>query len=235
MKKLAIFVEGQTERVFIERLLVEVIGRRHLRVANYVAAGGGPSGSRALNLIQVIDPTSDARFLAMIVDCGSDSRVRSDIGDRYDTLVAAGYSTIIGIRDVYPDVTYADIQKLRTGLQLGLKQAPIKVLFVLGVMEIESWFLSEFTHFPRLDPKLTPTVIFHRLGFNPQTDDMQLRRHPASDLNDAYHIVGRAYDKSKKRIEKTVDLLDYAHLYLGMNGRLPDLDALNASLDQFLS
>jgi hypothetical protein len=235
VKKLAIFVEGQTERVFIERLLSEVIGTRHLRIESYVAAGGGSAGVRALNLIQVVDPISDAKFLATIVDCGSDGRVRSDIADRYNSLVAADYSAIVGVRDVYPDVSHADIPKLRTGLQLGLKQAPIKVLFVLGVMEIESWFLSEFTHFPRLDSRLTPAVILRHLGFDPQTDDMQLRLHPASDLNDAYHIAGRAYDKSRKRIQKTVDLLDYAHLYLGMNGRLPDLDALNASLAQFLS
>jgi hypothetical protein len=235
VKKLAIFVEGQTERVFIEKLLSEVIGTRHLRIETYVAAGGGSSGARSLQLLGVIDPASGARFLAMIVDCGSDGRVRSDIADRYDKLVAAGYSAIIGIRDVYPDVMYVDIPKLRIGLQLGLKDNPIKVLFVLGVMEIESWFLSEFTHFARLDSRLTPAVILHHLGFNPKTDDMQLRAHPASDLNDAYHIVGRAYDKSRKRIQKTIDLLDYAHLYMAMKGRLPDLDALNASLDQFLS
>ena len=138
MKKLAIFVEGQTERVFIERLLGEVIGTRHLRVESYVAVGGGASGARALNLIQITDPTSDARFFAMIVDCGSDGRVRSDIGEHYNNLVAAGYSAIIGIRDVYPDVVYPDIPKLRSGLQTGLSAMPISVLFVLGVMEIES-------------------------------------------------------------------------------------------------
>ena len=64
---------------------------------------------------------------------------------------------------------------------------------------------------------------------------MQLRPHPASDLNGAYQIVGRAYKKSGKKIQKTINILDYAHLFLGMTGRLPDLDALNGSLDQFLS
>lgn len=235
MKKLAIFVEGQTERVFIERLLAEIIGRRHLRIESYVAEGGGRAGGRALNLINVIDPDHKVRFFAMIVDCGSDGRVRSDIGERYDSLVAVGFSTIIGIRDVYPDIAYQDIAKLRTGLQLGLKQLPVKVLFVLGVMEIESWFLSEFSHFTRLHPRLTTEVISKTLGFHPEKDDMQLRTHPASDLNDAYHIVGRGYDKSKQKIQRTVNILDYAELYLGMKGRLPDLDALNASLDQFLS
>jgi len=199
VKKLAIFVEGQTERVFIERLLTEVVRTRHLRIESYSAAGGGSAGARTLKLMQVVNPSSQEKFFAMIVDCGSDGRVRSDIGERYSTLVAAGYSAIIGIRDVYPDVVYADIPKLRVGLQTGLSETPIKVLFVLGVMEIESWFLSEFTHFNRVHANLTPGVIAHALGFDPEKEDMQVRTHPASDLNDAYHLVGAHMTNHERR------------------------------------
>jgi hypothetical protein len=234
MKKLAIFVEGYTEQLFIETLLREVIGTRHLRIESYSGVGGG-RGPRGWHLLGVSNPAHRTRFSAMVVDCGSDGRVRSDIADHYDSLVAAGYSAIIGVRDAYPDVAYNQIQLLRNGLQVGLKNAPIQVLFVLGVMEIESWFLSEFTHFQRLDPTLTPAAIRHALGFDPTAEDMQLRRRPSADLNDAYHLVGLAYQKSGRHIQRTVDIIDYSHLYLGMSCRLPDLDALNAALDQFLS
>jgi len=235
VKKLAIFVEGHTEQEFVERLLREVIGTRHLRIEVYDAIGGRRPGSRTLQFVHALDPTSDAKYLAMIVDCGSDSRVRSDIEERYAGLVAAGYSQIIGIRDVFPDVAFNQIAALRKGLHVGLKGAPIQVLFILGVMEIETWFLSEFTHFERIDAKLTPIVIQGALGFDPVSDDLQLRPNPAVDLHAAYQLVGRAYRKSKTQIQRTVEVIDYAHLYLGMPARLPDLDALNAALNQFLS
>ena len=96
-----------------------------------------------------------------------------------------------------------------------------------GFSEIEGKVGNESTFVP---------ISGHMINFeNPEKEDMQVRTHPASDLNDAYHLVGRSYDKSRKKVQKTVDILDYAHLYLGMQKRLPDLDALNASLDQFLS
>lgn len=66
-------------------------------------------------------------------------------------MAAKGYGGIIGIRDVYPAVLRADIQKLREGLKYRVKTNPIEVLFVLAVMEVEAWFLSEHSHFGRLD------------------------------------------------------------------------------------
>lgn len=235
MKKLAIFVEGHTEQEFVEKLLREVIGALHLRIESYDAIGGRKPGSRKFQLVHVSDPTSDARYLAMVVDCGADSRVRSDIQERYAGLIAAGFSQIIGVRDVFPDVAFGQIAMLRKGLQVGLPNTPIQVLFVLGVMEIETWFLSEFTHFEKIDAKLTPRVIQKALGFDPVSDDLQLRLNPAADLHAAYQLVGLGYRKSKTEIQRTVNVLDYSRLYLGMTGRLSDLDALNAALDQFLS
>jgi hypothetical protein len=65
------------------------------------------------------------------------------------------------------------------------------------------------------------------------SDDMQLRPNPAADLHSAYQLVGFGYRKTRAQIERTISVIDYPHLYLGMQGRLPDLDALNAALDRF--
>ena len=131
MKKLAIFVEGQTEQIFVEALCSEVIGTKHLKLEVYGASGGGQAGPRTIQLLRAFGNTPEAQYFVMIVDCGCDNRVRSDIADRYDGLVAAGYAAVIGIRDVYPDVSFNDIPKLRAGLQMGLKAKsyPSAILF----------------------------------------------------------------------------------------------------------
>ena len=45
------------------------------------------------------------------MNCGQDERVKSDIIERYDGLIASGYQVIVGVRDVYPTARNA-IQRL---------------------------------------------------------------------------------------------------------------------------
>ncbi len=234
MKKLVVFVEGQTEQIFVERLLEEAAGKNNIQIEKRQATGGQAT-QRKLKLISASTPDSSHKFFAQIVDCGADDRVKSDIVERYEGLVSAGFETIVGIRDVYPTCLYADIQKFRRGLQFRVKTRPVEVVFVLGVMEIETWFITEYTHFQRLNSALTPDLIRARLGFDPRTDDIQLRNHPADDLNNIYHLVGLSYKKDRYRVQRTVDVLDYERMYCELPSRLPDLKTLVSVIDQFLS
>jgi hypothetical protein len=239
MKKLAIFVEGKTEQLFVEKLLFEIAGRHALEIVKFKATGGAQPGTRRLEVITAATapaaPAPARKYYIMLVDCGTDNRVKSDIVDNYRSLAASGYSAIIGIRDVYPDASHAEIARLRTGLNTGLPTVPIVVSFILGIMEIESWFLSEFTHFERINPALTPARILAELGMDTQAHDMQLLPQPAVNLDSAYRIVGMRYDKTHRRITRTVEALSYEHFYLGLAARLPDLAALNAAIDTFLN
>ena len=234
MRKIAIFTEGQTEQIFAEFLLREIVGTHGLVIESYTARGGGKSGARSFRSLSLSGPSNGATHFAMIVDCGTDNRVRSDIGDQYDSLIKSGYTTIIGIRDVFPEFTVSDIPKLRSGLNYRLKSVPIQVQFILGVMEIESWFLAEHTHFSRIDPTLTVPKIIALLGFNPELEDLQLRINPASDLHMVYQIAGLAYRKKKNQALRTMSVLDYASIYLDVSSRFPDLHNLIKSIDDFI-
>ena len=234
MRKIAIFVEGQTEQIFIEKLLIEAAGKRNISIEKRQASGG-QSAKRRLRLIEASAPSSSHRYFAQIVDCGSDSRVKSDIRDRYDGLVAQGFETIIGVRDVYRDFTHAQIPLLRSGLRLYLKTSPIEVKFVLSVMEIETWFIAEHTHFQKLHSSLTPSLIKSRLGFDPSTDDIQLRPHPAEDLDNIYHLAGLKYAKDKNRVQRTVSVLDYERIYLELPSEIADLKTLVDTITNFLT
>ena len=234
MKKIAIFVEGQTEQLFIEHLLDQVAGRKTIVIESRQAYGGQTT-KRKLKLIQAAATNSDHKYYAQIVDCGSDNRVKSDVVDNYEGLVKQGFEVVIAIRDVYPEFTYAEIPKLRNGLRYRVKTKPVEVTFILGVMEIETWFISEATHFQRMDTSLTVSRIRTELGFDPSVDDILLRPCPAEDLHNIYGLAGLAYNKSRNNIQRTVNVLDYARIYMELGSRIPDLGLLNEAIDQFLA
>jgi len=234
MKKMAIFVEGETELRFIDRLVREIANEKNLRIVLERAFGGGARIARTYDVVADSSSGDDKKFYIRIINSGTDNRVGSDIRDNYEALMNADFSVIIGVRDVYP-LLLSDLPDLRTGLLYRLRTKPVSVDFVLGVMEIEAWFLAEHTHFPRIHPRLLASRIAALHGFNPSVDDMQLRDHPALDLHIAYSLEGLAYQKTGDQIQRTVEALDYAEMYLEHKTKFPDFAVFMRVIDQFFS
>jgi len=233
VKKLTIFVEGATEVSFVDQLLRQLISARKLCI-DHLQATGGSKTPRRLTIVSVTAQSPDQTYYIQIVDSGTDNRVASDIRENYDSLVRSGFEAIIGIRDVHP-LSRADLTKLRAGLRYNVRTKPITVVFVLGVMETEAWFLAEHTHFPKIHPNLTINRIQATLHFDPSTDDMQSRDCPHEDLHNVYALEGLAYRKKRSQIERTVHVLDYERVYFDLVTKFPDVQTLIASLDNFLS
>lgn len=229
MNKLAVFVEGQTEQIFVEKSLIEIAGRNNIRIEKCDLVGGRKTRKR-LHFSGVDD---SRKYFAYIIDCHGDSTVKSDIVDNYDSLIREGYSSIIGIRDVYP-FARAEIPKLKCGLGLYVKTKPIAPVFILSVMEIEAWFLAEHTHFQRIHRALTVDRIRTALHFDPSRDDMELREHPSEDLHQVYALEGLAYRKREAQTERTVEALNYAEIYLGLISKIHALEELGLEIDKFL-
>lgn len=232
MRKLAIFVEGQTEQLFCDRLLRAVAVGRELGV-ELRKAWGGRNFRRALAL-SARAPGRPAEHFVMIVDCGSDNRVKSDILELYDNLVATGYERIIGLRDVFPDASREQVPRLRRWLDYEVPRRPIDVHFILAIMEIEAWFLMEATHFHRLHKALTPQRVRKRVHFDPVNDNMELRHHPAEDLNRIYQIFGGSYNKRRANTERTLDALDFGRFTTDLREKSEDLNRLVEMLENFL-
>lgn len=107
---------------------------------------------------------------------------------------------------------------------------------MVAVNEIESWFLSECNHFTCVDPILTNSFIVSRVGFDPCIDDMTLRSHPAQDLHDIYQLANKAYiNKTKNRVERTIECLDYANIYIKLRSKITKLNELISKIDTFLT
>jgi hypothetical protein len=224
VKRLAFFVEGLTESFFVEKLLTEIFGQKQIAIEINKMQGGA---SAPITIIQnkPAAVTEETKYYILIYDCGGDGNIRSYIDDQRNSLITAGYEKIIGIRDVHP-VLRADIHKLQYGLNFKTPQKPIPTIYILSIMEIEAWFLSEYTHFDKIDVNLTTTLINTFLGFDPEKDNMELRNQPANDLNDCYKLVGKAYTKRGTNIQRTIGALDYALIYFDIKNRVPALNEI---------
>lgn len=233
MKKLAIFVEGKTEVAFFDKLLRQLISAKKLRI-DHLQAYGGRKTPRRLTVVQASAHRPEQTFYIQIVDVGTDNRVASDIRDNYGGLVSSGFEAIIGVRDVYP-ISRTNLTTLRRGLNYRLRTKPTAVVFVLGVMETEAWFLAEHTHFSKIHPNLTISRIRASFNFDPSSDDMQLRDCPHEDLHSIYALEGLAYRKNRSQIQRTVSVLDYERIYLDLVTMFPDIQTLIGSLDAFFS
>lgn len=231
MNKLAVFVEGYTETVFVEELIEEIAGKSNVLIEHRVIYGG-TNTKRRMRLVKAARPDTGQKYFVLIFDCGGDNQVKTRILEEHNNLTSNGYLEIIGIRDVRPDFTHAEIPKLEANLPKYVKTSLIPVQFILAVMEIEAWFLAEVTHFARIDPSITVQAIRTRLGFDPENDNMEQRTFPSDDLNQCYAIGGRSYLKHNAR--DTVDALDFALIYMELCNKFHYLKRLIVSIDAFL-
>jgi hypothetical protein len=222
VKRLAIFVEGETEQLFSEYLVREMATAAQLKI-ELREARGGKTTRRRNRIVEAVADNPDLKWYVLIVDCSGDGGVRSRIGEEYKNLTKHKYDVIIGLRDAPKN--RSEIPRLRAGLPVGLPTDPLSVVFVLAIMEIEAWFLAEHTHLPKIDPCLTPAHIKAKLGFDPSIDNMQLRDRPEQDLNKTYELAGKRYQKGRAA-QQTIYLLDCNRIVLEMVDKDDDLRRL---------
>ncbi|MBY0232909.1 MAG: hypothetical protein K2W96_26805 [Gemmataceae bacterium] len=232
MNRLAVFVEGYTEVVFVERLVEEIAGQDKVLIEHREIRGGA-TVRRTFAQVRAARPDTGQKYYILIVDCGGDHQVKSRILEEHEGLTKAGYQAILGLRDVRPDFTRDEIPRLERGLPYGIKTKLCPVEILLAVMEVEAWFLAEATHLFRIDPAITAEAVKAALGFDPSADDMEQRDAPATDLAACYALGGKAY--SKGAAKDTVDALDFAEMYLARSGRVPRLKRLIDRIEAFLA
>lgn len=197
MRRIAFFVEGASEMLFVEKLLIEVASAKNIVVNKTKIRGGGKSGKHPKRYAEVgaTQEVSNEKFYAIIYDCGGDQAVGQRIKEEHQNLTDKGYHTLVGVRDVRPDFSRDEIELLRDGMQKVVDKSLVPVVFVLSAMEVEAWFLAEYSHFERVHPELTPDLILRELGFDPREFNPSDRENPAADLEQTYLLKGVVYDK----------------------------------------
>jgi hypothetical protein len=234
MRKIAFFVEGTSEMLFLERLIEEVANAKEILIEKMRIRGGGKSGKHP-KTISIVDgkvALGSEQFYVMIVDCGGDHLVGQRIREEHKRLTDDGYERIIGVRDIRPSFTREEAPLLLQGMEGVVDKALAPVIFVLSMMEVEAWFLAEYSHYERIHPELTPQVILESLGFDPRILIPGERDYPSSDLQQSYALRGIVYEKSS--VQNTIDSLDMAYVYTELPEKVPEIAVLAQAVDDFL-
>lgn len=90
MNRLAIFTEGETEQLFVEWLVREMISAANLKI-ELRRARGGRSTRRRTRIVEAVADDPVVKYYVLIVDCGGDGGVKSRILEEYHRLAEFGY------------------------------------------------------------------------------------------------------------------------------------------------
>ncbi len=232
MKRIAIFVEGLTEQILVRRMLESVLQRKEIAIQT-VKLSGGHNSRMSFTVMQAAQVHRQTEYYVLIYDCGGETNVKGYLMMQHRSLVDKGYSCILGLRDVYPNFQHEDVPKLRRGLNYDISQKRAVIKIHLAIMETEAWFLGEYRHFTRVSQKLTPEFIEKRLGFNPRTENMELRQAPAHDLKEVYRLVDRDYTKKRKKLNSVVEKLDFHYFTHGLANKMESLGEFVRQLEDF--
>lgn len=232
-KKIACFVEGQTEQIFVERLFQEIAGYKKISIETYKFQGG--KTNRIIQPLK-LSTVKDVPFFVLLYDCGNDAHVVSDIRKQHQSLINSGYEKILGLRDLYPIPLgkKEEIENGIRGLLKPLQKIGVPIAVILAVMEIEAWFLAEWNYFTKIDNCLTPEFILQECGLDLKSIDVEQRLHPSQDLDDIYRLVGSNYDKTEKASQQIINNLDYEFLYLHLLKSVKQLKKFIDEIDSFL-
>jgi len=234
IKKIAIFVEGKTELIFIERLLLEIAGKNKIEIKKRTLQGQ--------NRCPSIENFTDnyLKYKVRVYNSCNESKVLVDIIDNYAQLISENFIKIIGIRDIYrkdrDEYPRKDIIQKRVINTLKREKLHI-VKMIIVIREVETWFLAELNHYEKIHKDLTLEKINNELInlkdiVNFEKDIL----HPADTLNNIYQLVtNRHWTKSEKQIKRTVQAIDYENLYLNTKEKVPSLKELIDTLDEFFS
>ncbi|MDR0613125.1 MAG: hypothetical protein LBG45_06560 [Dysgonamonadaceae bacterium] len=222
MKKVAVFVEGQTEQIFVQKLIEQVISPNKATVTTYQLRGGARH-TKNLIFLKTQPATQQTDYYFGIYDCGNDSKVKEDIIEHSQSMKQNGFSLIIGLRDVYPDND--KVASLRKYLNFGIP-ADVPTHIVLAVNEVEAWFLAEENHYSKIDTRLTLAMVNKIAGIDVSKDSTETVVHPTEKLQLIYR-----YSKSKNKVSRIVDALDYANLYINVRQRNNSLAEFFTHLD----
>jgi hypothetical protein len=216
MYKVAIFVEGLTEKVFIKKL----IGKRY---------GNSPYRLIESRLVKweylLLQPLEASTVLAcefIIIEVPSyDLLFSYVIENAPDMIHRHKYDFIVGLRDLHPAKRdeEATIMKLNSRL-LEVIPDRDKIALILAIMQTEAWFLCDHTLFQRINSTLTPDYIGSALNLDLINNDPELTYNaPATVLKKILELVGLTYRKHKSEVNTVVNNIDFDYLF-SCNGKI---------------
>jgi hypothetical protein len=209
MIKTAIFVEGQTELVFVREYLLKMFDYQNIDIECYTLFTDSN-----FQTTEYPFPNETATHHFLLMNVGNDNAVLSRLLNREQYLWNMGFDRIIGLRDMYSkayreevqgsiiveDVNQLFISASQNEVNQKAKMAH-KINFQYAIMEAEAWILGFSLSFQEMNATLTPEYIQTKLGYDLREIDPETTFfHPANQISDIYQLVNENYNKSKGNI-----------------------------------
>ena len=218
MRKVAIFVEGQSEQIFVRSLLQRTLDPGVLSFDCRRLYGDRVTAAR----YSYSNPTAAVHFL--IIDVGNDERVLTAVKEREQGLFRKGYERILALRDMYCNVYHrrsggriddevtSDFVQGAMSTIAGMTHGP-DIAIHFAIMELEAWFLAMSCLLEQAHPGLSEELIERELGYRLSDTDPQTKFYrPSSELGRIVRLVGGSYGKSRNDIERICRHLTADHV-----------------------
>lgn len=211
MKKTVIFVEGQTELIFVREFLLTFFNYDGIALECFTLFSEGKHTPT-----EYCFPNDAADNYYQIVNVGNDKGVLSRMLRREKHLIESGFTKIIGLRDMYSQEYKEIVKNGKIDLEVNQQfingvKSQIKLpymYFCYAIMEIESWLLGIGAWINRFDSKLTDEYLvsefkYSLIDIDPEVDFF----HPSKKVEKIFALVDKNYNKSKGDIHSIVSLL----------------------------
>lgn len=195
MGKIAVFVEGQAELIFVREYVqritdyTNIYGECYTLETDHNAVPteykfGSENADRQVNIYNV----------------QGDGRVLSAMNRREQNLLASGFDKIIGLRDMYSEqyieanggrtINHELNQRFIEGMNDQIGPKP-HYRFIFAIMEIEAWLLGIDNFHLKLNKNLTIENLETEFGFNIADIDPETHIfHPANTLSKLNELAG---------------------------------------------
>lgn len=210
--RIAIFVEGRTELVFLRALL-----SNYLTMGKWKVSEIDFRSHRFERFVfrRLDDLAGQVQSEVIIIDSGSDETVLTRLKQNYKRMKDKGFSAILGLRDLqsrqlekYGSDFIANSRKLLSKLTTG---RDLQLHF--AKMTTEAWFLADWTFLQRLDSRLNVQEIKSSLNLDlAAIDPQEPLTSPSKTLEDILRLVNMRYCKHEEDIKQIVRHLDWHFL-----------------------
>ena len=232
MKKTLFVVEGQTELIFVQRFLQEVLSYTLNYEINMRQLKGGRlqlTGRDIKNGNQ--DGSPDISIL--IVDVQGDDQVRTYMGNYLERNVGK-IDGIFGLRDKYTGDRKKKPLDVEKNKQLDIEtsaRSGLRFSMTIAVEEIEAWFLSQPQIFKKIHDDLSESKVFEVLKFDPSNVDVETIDHPAGKIDKVLKEVGLRYKKNEDQAHKIAGNLMMDDLYVEKSSKISSLRSFVDNVD----
>ena len=215
-RKTAVFVEGQTELVFVRETLAKWFGYEGERLGFDCYS---LQNNEFFDVAYTFGSPNSENYY-MLVSVGNDNSVLSKILARMQQLKKLDYQLVIGLRDMYssqyimdakersvvPEINMRHIAATNQIIEESGEAGSIKMHF--AIMEVEAWLLGMSQYLVALNEKLTPSFIKAETNIDLNEDPETSVFHPAASLDKIYRLVGKNYNKHLSDISSIMAVLE---------------------------